>query len=49
MEIIKKKKIEIAKNVRKRSQPRRIIIDHYEAGHPQEHSDTRAPVDCRAV
>jgi hypothetical protein len=43
------KQFEIAENIRKRQIQRIKKIMDYEAGHPQEHSDTRAPVDFRAV
>jgi hypothetical protein len=36
----------IAENIRKRQKLRNKKIDEYEAGHPQEWSDSRTPGDC---
>ena len=36
----------IAENIRKRQKLRNKKIDKYEAGQPQEWSDSRAPGDC---
>jgi hypothetical protein len=39
----------VAENIRKRLRIRKRKIQDYEAGHPQEYADSRAPGDCRAV
>ena len=40
------KQFEIAENIRKRLKQRRTKIDNYEAGHPQELADSKAPGHC---
>ena len=40
---------EIAENIKRRLTIRKKIIELYEAGHPQDIADSRAPGDCRAV
>ena len=39
----------VAENIRKRLRIRKRKIQDYEAGHPQEYADSRAPGDCKAV
>ena len=40
------KQFEIAENISKRLKQRRTKIDNYEAGHPQELADSKAPGHC---